>query len=125
MVEQASKKAKPKYLIRQQPVSEFDVIHKHRKADEPPKKQELVVEQVIQKKSEQALTADVSAIEKRIEEQKRKVGPLVKSRVVQTTFEARKQKRERVAARAETDQRRRLEKEQEKGAAKLRKLRNE
>ena len=56
----------------------------------------MIIEEVIERESEEApLIANVSAIEKRIEEQNRVVNPFQKSRVVKTKFEERKIKRER------------------------------
>eukprot|EP00347_Sterkiella_histriomuscorum_P013473 403364580 len=120
----------PKFLyqVTQQKVTEFDMMNSFKKPQQEQqmaKKKEYIVEQVIEKKSEETITANLSAIEKRIEEQNKVVNPFSKSRVQLSRFEERKQKREKQNAKNERGEKRRMQKQIEKDDLKLKKLKNE
>ena len=100
-------------------------MNAHHKPLQPVDKPAMIVEKVF---AEEATTQpkqneeEMSVIEKRIAEQKKRVNPFKKSAVVSTTWEVRESKRNRQKAKNERVEGKRKEKMKEKEEAKLNRL---
>ncbi|CDW81445.1 UNKNOWN [Stylonychia lemnae] len=132
MIEQLKQSEKTQQLKNEKAkgtaASEFDLLNLHKKKQQATnlkEKKELIVEQVIEKKSEELHIPNIGAIEKKIEDQKKVINPFQKSRVDQSRYEQRKQKRDRTTAKNERMDKKRVQKQSEKEEAKLRRLKGQ